>query len=271
MADKSTSRVRQLGRRAKGFVMRGWGRTDLKTEVKRGLFHASIGLVGWLLIQPFYLSKLWLSVFFLLVGSFFWQVDRLGRLVEAWQSHSWYARLLKWMKHNWLDTRKREIEANQDTTIRDSILGFVGAWLVLVPVSALLQSDLRWIVAYSLLLFALVDPLSKLGRIERLAIYRFQSGAPAGKSVGGMLWGLLGGGLGAWLIFWWQATYGPMLFTPDIGVGYAVGLYAIGLVAAVLGELFGGKLDNLFIPAGSAWAMALVHTMAIAYSTSQGG
>lgn len=227
----------------------GWGKWSPWRELARGIFHASIGIIGWIVLHPLQVDQdLITFLLFVVAGSFIvLDLCRLG--VARSQKTHFFARFLKWINNKMVrklltrDTEKVELSATVP-----SVLGLSVGWLL----------GSRWICAAGSLYFGLIDPLAKLGRY--LPIKRFATGRAAGKSLGGILFGLLGGVAGLTLIFITNAFFVP-LFPLNITIWQAVCIFTIGLVTASLAELFGGKLDNFFIPAGSIGTMALFNTL----------
>ncbi len=153
----------------------------------------------------------------------------------------WLLWLLKWIEQKWVRRgMTRDTEINQHTTIIQSVLGLSVAWII-AP---------RWIAVFAGLLFSFVDPLAKLGKYW--PVKRFDRGRAKGKSIGGLLFGFFAGVVGAvWVVYF--HIFSIPLF--PVSLSQAIAIYILGVVAAPLIELYTGKRDNIFIPAGSAFLM----------------
>lgn len=228
--------------------LHGYGESDALIEIGRGLLHFSIGFVGWLLIHILQLSNAVIWLLFFLVAFTMWILDEVRLIVIKADPTNWFIRLLKWINNEWVRRiLTRGMEDSTRTTILRSVVGLGIAWAI-AP---------RWIAVCSGLLFSLVDPLAKLGIYWPVKKFAENSRA-YGKSLGGCLFGFLGGFIAVtWLIcwHWWSIP----LFPANISIIQVVIVYFVGSVSAPFFELYSGKQDNIAIPAGTAILMALTN------------
>lgn len=236
-----------MEKRAREFAA-SWGRWSGKRELVRGLFHASIGLTGWVLLHPLRLDAD-LITFLLCAVSFIFIVLEGARLaIGKWRNTEWYARLLRWVDNRLVKKfLTRETENQGQTTIIPSVLGLSVAWII----------GPRWICAVVALYFGLIDPLAKLGKYWPIKV--FNNGRAKGKSLGGLLFGFLAGLCSLVLVLWVNGSV-PVL-PHNLSQLSAVWIFAAGLFSASLFELVGGKLDNFLIPAGSAAVMTALYNL----------
>lgn len=232
-------------------IIYGWGRWSGLRELSRGLLHACVGIVGWILIHPLQVADELISILLLIVALTFLMLDEIRlaviridlKVVPKW--FKWLFWLLKWIEKKLVRaSMTRDTEINQHTTIIHSVLGLSVAWII-AP---------RWIAVFAGFLFSFVDPLAKLGKYW--PIKKFKSGRAYGKSLGGCLFGFLGGVIAVVWIICWHLWHIP-LFPSSISIIHAVTVYLAGLASAPLFELYSGKQDNIAIPAGSAVLMTL--------------
>lgn len=227
--------------------MAGWGKWSSRRELVRGILHASIGFVGWLLLQP-YQADSDLITFLLSVVSGFFIILEIARLsIAKWKDTHLVARFFKWLNREIVrQFFTRDSEKFQQTTTLTSVLGLALCWLI----------GPRWICAAGALYFGLIDPLAKLGRYW--PIRRFTKGLASGKSLGGIIFGLLGGLGGLLLVLLADTSFAPIL-PHSLSTVQALLIYVPGLLFASAAELFSGKWDNFFIPAGSVAIMTVTN------------
>lgn len=230
-------------------TMHGWGQWSGLRELMRGILHAAGGIVGWVLIHPLQTPSGIMSLLLLLIASVFLAADEVRLAVVKAEGRNDWSRFLKWINEKIV--RKiwtRDSEEKQRATTVMSVFGLTIAWVVAPP----------WIAVLSALLFSLVDALAKLGKYW--PVKRFDSGRARGKSLGGCLIGAFGGVIaGVWIICWhlWHTT----LFPFDLSLVHVVVVYLVGIISAPLFELYSGKWDNFFIPAGTAVIMSLFYLL----------
>ena len=218
-----------------------WGAWSPVREWARGLLHFGIGLLAWAALHPFYLDNRTVTISLIVVVSFFLLLEAARLAVVKSHSKVWFIRFLKWINHKYVEKLLvREAEKFRATAIFQTALGCVLMWVI----------GPRWIGALAGLLLGVCDPIAKLGR--RWPIYRFSNG----KSLGGMLFGMIGGVAASCLIVLVH-QFIP-LFPTSLSVGHIALVYAIGVLSAPIFEFIGGKWDNLLIIAGSTIAMTLV-------------
>lgn len=243
-------------------LMYGWGRWSGLREFKRGAFHMSTGVVGWVLIHPLQVRDEIISILLLIVALSFLVLDEIRLAIiridlskiPKWCR--WFFRLLKWIEKKLVrEEITRETEINQRTTIVQSVLGLSFAWII-AP---------RWVAVFAGLLFSFVDTFAKLGYYW--PVKRFEDGRAKGKSVGGMIIGWIVGLIcGIWVVIFHLVSV--PLFPASISIFQVIVVYVIGIVAAPIIELYSGKLDNLFIPSCSALFMVFFNVI---LSLLQGG
>lgn len=215
-----------------------WGSWSLIREVPRGLLHYSIGFIGWMLVHPLGWSAEMVLTVIIWMGGLFLSLDVFRVVVARCGNYSRFVMALKRMNSGFMHRYLvRDVEKHSLSTSTKSVVGLLVAWFA--P---------AWIGALASLLFGTVDPIAKFGK--RYPIKRFRNG----KSWGGLLYGLLAGIAKACFVVVMDRYY-PIL--PAIPLWHIALVYATGAVSASLMELYGGKWDNFWIPAGSAGSMWL--------------
>lgn len=224
----------------------GWGTWSGKREFFRGLFHASIGLVGWMLSYPLAINDYTFNILIIVVGAVVMALDQVRIFIIDKNGYNFFLRLFKWLNRELVEKfLTRESEKRSDTTIVCSWIGLSLAWII----------SPRWIAVMAILLFSFTDPLAKLGKY--FPLYRFQRGLRRGKSLGGVIFATLGG-LAAFA-FLLLTHYSLRPLTSEAGPVHICLVYMVGAALAPWIELYSGKLDNMTIPLGSAIAMLGAH------------
>ena len=217
-----------------------WGVWSPMREWVRGGLHFSIGLLAWLALHPFYRDDRTITISLWCVVGFFSLLEVARIAVVRSNSQMWFIRFLRMINTRYVDRfLVRESERCRITAILQTAIGFVLMWYI----------GPRWIDALAGLLLGVCDPIAKLGK--RCPIYRFKNK----KSVGGVLFGMLGGV--ACCVFVLSFSQYIPLFPTELSAGHVVLVYATGALSAPIFELFGGKWDNLMIVAGSTTVMTL--------------
>ncbi|MBU2542719.1 hypothetical protein KJ785_04125 [Patescibacteria group bacterium] len=229
-------------------VMGSWGKWDTGREWNRGVFHFLIGFTGWLLLQPIRISMWRLGIVVMVVGPIIFVFDRwrIFEVKKGLDKSSSASRFTHWIS----DKLCRDSERYQPANVVKSLGGFSTAWLLCWLAEA------PWIAAAVCLIFSLVDPIAKLGMLW--PIKKFKRGMAQGKSVGGLLFGTLGGIVGTGVIILLHFTYQPF-FPPQIHPPAVCVIYLAGVVTASLVELVGGTWDNLLIPVSSSIVMVFLY------------
>lgn len=231
--------------------MHGWGSWSSVRELGRAMFHASFGITAWLLIEILRvsISMIWtllVTIGFAVFGLDSWRLWIQENKQEL-KNGGWFARL-QFHCNEWANKYlMRESEKKSMATIRQSVIGLTIAWVIFT------LTDNVWMAPLSSLFFSFVDPMAKLGKNKKIAIYRFKSWWWKGKSVGGALCALLGGFTAIAIVVW----SAPDSFFPPVNIGRILATGVVGAIMAVLAELIGKKWDNLTVPAVSALSMAL--------------
>ncbi|MCX6778879.1 MAG: hypothetical protein NTU97_01450 [Candidatus Magasanikbacteria bacterium] len=223
-----------------------WGKWSGKRELVRGLLHFSVGLVGWVLVHLIQLDADLITFLLCLVSFVFIVLDGVRLAINRWHNTDCFTRFLQWIDNRLVKKFfTRETENHQQTTTVASVLGLSTAWII----------GPRWICAAVILYFGLIDPLAKLGKYWPIVV--FERGWAKDKSLGGVLFGLAGGGIG--LVTVLLVNYWVQIIPLELTLWQALVVFLVGLFSASLSELIGRKADNFLIPVSSAIAMVVVY------------
>ena len=225
-----------------------WGKWSGKRELVRGFFHASIGIIGWVLLQPVQLDSDLMTFLLCTVSFAFIVLEAIRLAANKWHNTDYFTRLIIWINNRLVkEFLTRDIENHQQTTVIPSVLGLFTAWAI-AP---------RWICVVVTLYFGFIDPLAKLGKYWPIRV--FKTGRAKGKSVGGLLFGMLGGLIGLLVVL--LVNFWIPILPREVTFIFAAGIFLVGLLSASFFELFGGKIDNFLIPAGSALVMTALNQL----------
>ena len=138
-------------------LMPGYGVWRGERELFRGLVHSFAGIVGWVILHFLGASLETMGIILLGAGTALFLGDRY----RVWlsQNDNRATELLRranhWVAKYWF----RDTEARRPANVVASLAGFGTAWFICWTASA------PWIAAACCLLFSLVDPVAKLGRV----------------------------------------------------------------------------------------------------------
>ena len=241
--------LRHRAQKKKEEMMARWGEWRSGREWTRGLFHFSIGFAGWLMLQVIGISMVLLGYLLHSIGMAIFLIDlwRVYLVRRGWgEQEGGLHNIVRWLCNNLC----RDNEKHKPGNIAKSLVGLEVAWLLCYLAEA------PWIAAATCLIFSLVDPVAKVGK--RWPIKKFKHGLAEGKSVGGLLFGALGGLVGVGIIVFLHLVHQPF-FPPPIYLLVVCAIYFVGVVTASLVELVGGTWDNFLIPASSSIVMVSLY------------
>ncbi|OGH83765.1 MAG: hypothetical protein A2261_03765 [Candidatus Magasanikbacteria bacterium RIFOXYA2_FULL_44_8] len=262
----------------------GYGNSDPLRETCRSMFHRLPGVIGfWLLMvrrcTPWELTQVFLGVTGLVLFAEYarlrldcWREAFAPNQAEEYRSgldrfmHSEIDKLTLHVSKKTIDwllriaqylndvvapkLLSRPSEKTSYTAMGKSVLGFGVAWLLTC------YTGWYWIAGMVCLHFAFVDTSAKWGLYYSIKKVGWRG--TGAKSWGGFFYGWSAGVLCALLVLDAHDYILPLL-PPGLTDIHFMVVVLFGATAASIGELFGGKWDNFFIPASSALAMVLVH------------
>ncbi len=228
--------------------MGAWGEFKPTREFFRGLFHYSVGIAGWWMIQI-------LRISLGLVGLIIASVSSLVFVFEYWRRSMARsgvensAGFLPWLIRTLTRYLYRDSERYKFGNTVKSFLGLSTAWLVCWLV------DVPWIAGAVCMIFGSADPFAKFGKIW--PIRRLYSG----KSWGGFIYGVIASMISCSIILYLDSTTYPIL-PANVSTAMAFFVYFAGALTASFFELIDDwKLDNFLIPATSSIAMVVVYRL----------
>ncbi len=264
--------------------MAGWGGPWIFfRELCRSWFHRSPGLVGfWLLMvlkyTPIELTKVFVGVAVpVLLAEYVrlrldrWRVvlavepekkkeylsaldqffnTEVNKLTLGKRTLDLVLRIAQYLNNVWGPKfLSRPSERYTYTAMSKSVAGFAFAW-------SLTWYLPHWIPGMVCLYFAFVDTSAKWGL--HLPIKKIGWKNTGNKSWGGLFFGWSAGTVCLLLVFITNTHWYPLLPT-GITFAHFLAVTTLGVVTASIAELFGGKWDNFWIPATSAFIMMQAH------------
>ncbi|MFH1947203.1 MAG: hypothetical protein ABIJ23_03555 [Candidatus Magasanikbacteria bacterium] len=225
-----------------------WGEFIPTREFFRGLFHYSVGIAGWWMIQIVGIS---LGLMGLIIVS----VSSIVFVFEYWRRNLTRSGIennrgfLSWLSRTLTSKLYRDSEKYKFGNTIKSFLGLSTAWLVCWLV------DVPWVAGAVCMIFGSADPFAKFGKIW--PIRRLYSG----KSWGGFIYGVIASVVSCSVILYLDATSYPIL-PANVSTSMAFFVYFVGALTASFFELIDDwKLYNFLIPATSSIAMVVVYRL----------